>query len=230
MADIYNILISVLCPTSNSASYCRDFLNAPHHQTLAPVGPLFYFLLFPTVFIILFIYWLSGRVIKEHKGINLLIGVSFFVFIIISGWYPFALWISEIWYIAVIILLGLWVLFSKLLKGDSGGGTATKMPGLGSSTGSGLTKRAWNTISGKMKSLEKTIDINLDELEMLKQRIESGDTRAWDAYPSARTACTKAIAEYEEAVSVGGIKIGGHLESKINRLQKIIDEFDHKRG
>ncbi len=128
MADIFDILINILCPTQGSASYCRDFLTASHHQILPPLGPLFYFLLFPSVFIILFIYFLSGRIISEHKGLRVLVGISAFIFVIISGWYPAALWLSEVWYIATIVLLGLWVFVGRLWKGRESSGP-TSMPG-----------------------------------------------------------------------------------------------------
>lgn len=154
MADIFDILISVLCPTSDSVSYCRSFIDASHHQTLAPLGPLFYFLLFPAVFIILFIYWLSGRVISEHKGLRVLVGISAFIFIIISGWYPAALWISEIWYIATIILLGLWVFFERLWKGSEKGGT-TGLPWSGRRQPGLLSRLSEKTVK---KYLEKPIE------------------------------------------------------------------------
>jgi hypothetical protein len=231
MADIYGILISVLCPTQGSDSVCRDFINAPGHQTLAPLGPLFYFLLFPSVFIILFVFILSGRMVHQHAGVRLLFGVTAFIFIIISGWYPVFLFLSEFWYMFAIMLIGLWV-FVKMFWGGGGGNgpKGSNMPGMGglNSLGIGdqIKTRIRKEMTGEMKTLRETIDLDLRELEAIQNRIKSGDSEAWKAYPPIREACNQAISEYSRAISIGGVAVGGGLKSKIERLEKMIEGLD----
>ena len=146
--DIMEMLVGVLCPTNDAARTCTDFINAQSHQVMAPIGPLFYFLLFPSVFIILFIYFLSEFVISEHKGLRLLVGVTAFIFIIISGWYPLFLVLSEIWYIATIILVGFWI-FLKRLKG--GGKKGSGDFSLGNKASGGIIGEVNKRLNKKIK-------------------------------------------------------------------------------
>jgi hypothetical protein len=136
--DIFEVLVSFLCPTNEAASSCREFIQN-HNSVLPPIGPLFYFLLFPLIFTILFVYIISDKVLfgGQLKWAKVLIGISVFIFIIISGLYPVALVLSEFWYIAIVILGIFYFLFSHKKGGGGGGGgkAGGSMPGFGSITG-----------------------------------------------------------------------------------------------
>ena len=160
----------VFCPTSEAASTCREFISN-HSQVLPPIGPLFYFLLFPIVFTILFIYILSSTILHGGnltKGMRLLIGISIFIFIIISGWYPVMLVLSEFWFIMIIVLFGAWYFIGKHWgEKPGGGGGRGKMPGIGGAMG-GLMK---------IKSQRDEIKLGTDSLNMaarLIKQIEDG--------------------------------------------------------
>ncbi|MCJ7816237.1 MAG: hypothetical protein MUP55_00100 [Candidatus Aenigmarchaeota archaeon] len=162
--EILEALVGFFCPTSEAASTCREFISN-HSQVLPPIGPLFYFLLFPIVFTILFIYILSSSILsggKLTKGMQLLIGISVFIFIIISGWYPVMLVLSEFWFIMIIVLFGAWYFIGKHRGGETkaskGGGG---LPGLGGAMG-GLMK---------IKSQRDEIKLGTDSLNMAARLI-----------------------------------------------------------
>jgi hypothetical protein len=166
--DIMQTLVELLCPTYSAQSACNAFINQPHHQVLDPFGPLLYFLFFPTVFLILFIFVGSRAVFHGNKGINLLIGVAVFIFIIINGAYPIILWIGEFWFIAIFLLFFIY-LFTKRHANGGGG----PMRGF-----RGSKKRSWwlNALVGdreldlrKIISNPKLID---DEIRTLKSKIK----------------------------------------------------------
>jgi hypothetical protein len=162
--EILQPLVAFLCPTSDAASACNDFINS-HSSVLPPIGPLFYFLLFPIVFTILFIYILSSTILQGGnltKGMKLLIGISVFIFIIISGWYPVMLVLSEFWFIMIIVLFGAWYFIGK----HRGGSDKPKpprggMPGFGGAMG-GLMK---------IKSQRDEIKLGTDSLNMAARLI-----------------------------------------------------------
>jgi hypothetical protein len=138
MADaIFELLVSFFCPTSDSASICNEFISN-HSQVLPPIGPLFYFLLFPLVFTILFVYILSSTILHggKIKWMQMLIGISVFIFIIINGWYPIMLYLSEVWFILIIVLFGMWYFLTRHKgSGEGGGGKKGGMPGVGGAMG-----------------------------------------------------------------------------------------------
>jgi hypothetical protein len=161
--EILQPLVAFFCPTSEAASACNDFINS-HSSVLPPIGPLFYFLLFPIVFTILFIYILSSTILHGGnltKGMRLLIGISVFIFIIISGWYPIMLVLSEFWFIMIIVLFGAWYFFRKHWGEKPGGGPKGPMPGLGGAMG-GLMK---------IKSERDEIKLGTDSLNMAARLI-----------------------------------------------------------
>ena len=130
--EILEALVGFFCPTSEAASTCREFISN-HSQVLPPIGPLFYFLLFPIVFTILFVYILANNILPGgglKLGMKLLIGISVFIFIIISGWYPIMLVLSEFWFIMIIVLFGAWYFIGKHRGGGGEGKPKGRMPGL----------------------------------------------------------------------------------------------------
>lgn len=175
-AEILEPIIGFLCPTPDSASACRDFISS-HSSILPPIGPLFYFLLFPAVFTIVFIYILSGSVVGgslKAGGFRLLIGVTAFIFIIISGWYPLMLVLSEFWYIAAIILAGFWYFIGSHFgkSGGGGGGPGGKMSAPGNR---GIVGGALNYTGeilkkgGKETEAERILSTRINALEDLQK-------------------------------------------------------------
>jgi len=128
--DIMQALVDLLCPTAGAQSSCQQFINAPHHMTLEPFGPLIYFLFFPMVFLIALIYIGSGSVLggeRGHKGIRLLVAIGVLIFIVIQGLYPLALWLGELWFIVLPVIF----IFYFIMHHGGGGGKGGGMAGTG---------------------------------------------------------------------------------------------------
>jgi hypothetical protein len=233
--EILEALVSFFCPTSDAASACREFISN-HSQVLPPIGPLFYFLLFPIVFTILFIYILSSTILHGGnltKGMRLLIGISVFIFIIISGWYPIMLVLSEFWFIMVIVLFGAWYFFRKHwgeeTKASKGGGV---MPGLGggmAGLGGELVKRGITRATGKERRLEKEVNLKLKDLREIKNSIHDNEAGAWRAYSDVKNSAWSIINEFKDVTSVYGIPIGGGYEKKIAEMENILNELERKK-
>jgi hypothetical protein len=231
--EILNWLVGFFCPTSEAASTCREFISS-HSDVLPPIGPIFYFLLFPAVFTILFIMILmdSVKVAQGNKGIKVLLGVTAFVFIIISGWYPIMLILSEFWYIAIILLGFLWFLKGHFGKGggDKGGGVKGGMPGLAmGGLGDQFQERMFKKASGQEGRMKKLVNAELENLKGIASGIESHNESSWRAWPAARASASNAIQEYQSMVSVGGIPIMSDLDKKIEEMQAIIKKLDNKK-
>jgi len=144
--DIMNTLVEMLCPTYSAAGACNNFINQPSHQVLGPLGPLLYFLFFPTVFLIIFIYIGTGVVLRGNvnkiRGMRVLLAVAFFVFIVLQGWYPMILWMGELWFFTLIIFFVLFFIVRMFTKGNGGGGGGMSGVGGVASRGGGWLKEA----------------------------------------------------------------------------------------
>ncbi len=222
--DIFEVLVSFLCPTNEAASSCREFIQN-HSSVLPPIGPLFYFLLFPLIFTILFVYIISDKVLfgGQLKWAKVLIGISAFIFIIISGLYPVALVLSEFWYIAIVFLGVFYFLFShkKGGGGGGGGGKGGPMPVLG-----GALATPVSIYKSKRKADEK-IKLAFEDVSLarrLMQEIDSGKAqRPADNVAQARGCLEnirEVILEYE-------LYPEPHVISSIQRLKKATEMIDH---
>jgi|GEM_PF-1954722 len=124
--DIMQTLVELLCPTYGAQSACQNFINNPYHQVIQPLGPLIYFLFFPTVFLILLIYIGTGVVLRGNvssvKGLRLLLSVAVLVAIIIQGYYPMILWLSDLWFLLLPLIFVLFFIIRHFGGGGGGGG------------------------------------------------------------------------------------------------------------
>ena len=213
-------LVGFFCPTSESASACNDFINS-HSSVLPPVGPLFYFLLFPLVFTILFIYILSSTILHGGnltKGMRLLIGISVFIFIIISGWYPIMLVLSEFWFIMVILLFGAWYFIGKH-KGGGGGapGGGGKGPmsalGFGGAMGALMTKKQEHD---ELKLAESSLDMARTRLKAIEDGKEPRPSDAMQQIEDSLVSATGAINRL--LLDPVHAQRAAHLEKEKNRL------------
>lgn len=144
-----------------------------------PIEGLFYLIFFPTVFIILFIYILSAKVVSHtgepHKGLRLLVAISVYIFIIMQGWYTIFVSLSRVWYMILILLLGFWWFF----KGH-GGGRGGSLPNI-KGKGSGLLEAVKDvkTLSGLEKAAAELesllVGIKDDIIEQSARGLETGE-------------------------------------------------------
>jgi len=232
--EILEALVSFLCPTNEAASSCREFIQN-HSSVLPPIGPIFYFLLFPMVFSIVFIYILSSTILHGGnltKGIRVLIGVSVFIFIIISGLYPVALVLSEIWFIVIILLFGMWYFLTKHRGGGGGGGGAGggggggkgAMPGFGGVFGAVLST-AGKYRSGRIRELDAEIDSYLTAVEETRKSRHKNDYEArayMQSVESANNAIERASKELQADTKIlGKSTINDFIKKKRSLLGKI---------
>jgi hypothetical protein len=129
--EIMQTLVEILCPTPTSASACNTFINAQSHQVVQPLGPLIYFLFFPVVFLILLIYIGTGVVLRGNvvtvRGLRLLLSIAVLVAIVIQGFYPIMLWLSDLWFLVLPFIFIFYFIVRH--RGGPGGGGAN--PGVG---------------------------------------------------------------------------------------------------
>jgi hypothetical protein len=93
--DIFEMLVDILKINQNLVN---------EYSSQGPLYQLFYLFFFPMVFIIVFIYLLSNAVMKEHKGLRILISVGILAFIILQGYYSWFVTISKFWFFGLIFL------------------------------------------------------------------------------------------------------------------------------
>ena len=94
------------------------------------INDLVMFLLVPTVFIILVVYTLVGR-LTDNTKIKLLLSITLYLFIIFGGYYPMFALLAGPYFIFLIIIIGLLFFFLGHfgLRRGGGGSQAQGMPG-----------------------------------------------------------------------------------------------------
>ncbi len=102
MADVLQLLIDIF-------KISPQMVN--EYSTVSPLEQIFYLFFFPTLFIIVFIYILTSRWMGEHKGLQILIAVAVYAFIIFQGLYNSFVFLSKYWLIGLIILGFIWLVF-----------------------------------------------------------------------------------------------------------------------
>lgn len=132
MVDIVDTLIEILCQ-QGTQSECTQFLSSYPDVT----QQLVFFILFPVIFLLIFVNLIAGGV--TSAGYKTLVAIGIFIFIIFQGWYHYFLNISKFWFIGLIILGGIYVVTHKMGaasgggegggKGEKGGKAATQAAG-----------------------------------------------------------------------------------------------------
>jgi hypothetical protein len=212
-------------------------MNSVQQQSPDPIIQLTFLAFFPAVFLILLIYFMSEAIIREHAGMRVLLGVAVYLFIIFYGWYHYALIISKLWFISIIILGGLGIFIHRMTGGGGGGaGLRSGGGGLGGTAMRYLGKRIGAKLSGREEDVKGSIKREFSFLAGLKKQLLNPDVeeRA-KAYAFARAAesinrVEGYIGELDELHSVesgvGRVRIHrGEIEDLRKMLQKVIDEI-----
>lgn len=110
MADIFQLLVDILKITPQQVS---------QYAAQGPLYQMFYLFVFPTVFIIVFIYILSYRAMRYHAGLRVVIAMVVYAFIILGGYYKWFVILSGYWLLGLILLGFLFLLIGR--GGESGG-------------------------------------------------------------------------------------------------------------
>ncbi len=166
--ELMDTLLNFLCPTSNAASQCQTFISA-HSSVAPPFGQYIYFLFFPTVFLLLFLWIVFKDVVKANKGISLIASIAVYVFIIIQGLYPIFLWLGEAWIVVIFILGFLYLLTRRFRNEDGGGKGRMSIPGGGggmSAVAKGISaSRAFKKLTGAERSQAEYIMAQIELME-----------------------------------------------------------------
>ncbi|MFH1364098.1 MAG: hypothetical protein ABIH52_00415, partial [Candidatus Aenigmatarchaeota archaeon] len=173
MADILSILVDFLCQ-DNTRNTCQQFIQ----QYPDMMNQLFFFFFFPTVLIILFVTVVADAV-TSRLGVKfkVLLGIAIYMFIILSGWYAAFLWISELWFIVIIVILGVWVFFKKLIKGGGGGGQGGGLPGPGGlGIKSSMGRKVMNMIKHDEDDIQKEIADRITSLRGIVNQIRHSNS------------------------------------------------------
>jgi len=215
--ELMDMLVQFLCPTSNSASLCQNFISA-HQSVMPPFGQYIYFLFFPTVFLLLFLWIVFKDAIKANKGISLIATIAVYVFIIIQGLYPIFLALGELW-IIVIFLLGFLYFIIHRFRGEGGGGGKG-----GGMTRAGLMGGGMSSarILNKLKGGERT------QAEMIRAEIDLFS--AMDANAKDVSAVSERIAAALKAFGSETSVFGKSVASEYNELYKYYKEACKAKG
>jgi len=160
MADVLTMLQQFLCYGNQACT--QEF----QQYAYKPMEGIFYAVFFPIVFILLFVYIVSGAVgTLRARGFRIIIAVAVFAFIILQGWYHFFLMLGRLWLYVIIFLGFIWVLIHTFTGrgGDNGGGGAKGRTG-DSGIFSALTKAAKDEVLGVVKVQLQTLEADIATL------------------------------------------------------------------
>jgi len=217
MVEIIDMLIDLLCQQGTAAE-CSQFIS----QYPEIAQQLVWLVFFPTVFLILFIFFISEGVVKSAKKYRTLLAIAIYLFIIFQGWYHYILTVSRFWFIGIIIIGGIFVITHKMGAagssggGSSGGGTARAAPA--EKMTDYLKKRMKYKITGKEKEIINDVRKELDALNDMAKRIKKDKEKG---SPDARGAA----ALYTEFRAQNSM-----VKDKLDELKKLIEFSDFKIG
>lgn len=195
MASILDVLIDILKIDCGIATcYYPNEIEA-----------MFYLFLFPTIFIILFIYILTNFIFRgggmESKGIRLLISVGAYAFIVIDNLYTLFVSLSRVWWLLTIILVGLFAFLRFMLTGSEKKGG---LPGVGGgAVGGYLSEAARDAVTGARNDIKKEIKARFSNMRAIIDQIKN---------PAAGTDTGKLIEQFRA--------VEGQAESAIDELNK----------
>lgn len=214
MVDVLQVLQQFLCYGGNQGCI-QEFQS---YAFKPPMEGLFYLVVFPIVFIIVFIYLLAHKLFPTHRGLNILISVAFFAFIILQGLYQWFMMLGKIWYIALIILGFFWLALYGLRGGIGGpGGGQGRAFGMGGG-GGGLTGRIMGRVIKKATGAEKaTLDLIETQLALFKT-LQPGNRDIGKVSYDISTA----LSQYWQEIQLGG---GIPDPTSLHKYKKLIAEY-----
>jgi hypothetical protein len=121
--DVLQFLVDIFKINQNLVS---------EYASQGPLYQLFYLFIFPAIFILIFIWILTNRIMGEHKGLRILLSVGVYAFIILQGYYSWFVMLSKFWFFG---LIGLGFLYFISYRG--GGGRGRGAQGMTSEGGKG---------------------------------------------------------------------------------------------
>ena len=174
------------------------------------INDLVMFLFIPTVFIIVVVYTLVGR-LSDNPRIKMLLGIAFFLFIVFGGYYPMFALLAGPYFLFLLILMGILVFFFSHFKRRGGGGGTVSMPVHAMPASAAA---APETTAGEMIFQYEQLSRNLKDAEDTLRRLEI-DSRT-------NIALDRSVAVQREAVM--------NLKKEVNRLELEIRKMHYGHG
>jgi hypothetical protein len=142
-----------------------------------PLEGLFNLLFFPSVFIILLIFMLANFVLgraglTDNKMLHLILTIALFAFIIFQDLYTMFVSLSTVWFYAVILLVGLFVILKMFFKGEGGRSTGALHAIPGGKGGKSLVKRV---IQATGRDPDLGLLTQTTDIKVLERNIEKID-------------------------------------------------------
>lgn len=164
-SDIVIDILNINCSMVQCSGYANE------------IEALFYLLFFPTVFIILFIFIVTNAITKKvldgssAKALAILIAIALFAFIIFEGFYSLFASLSQLWWLLLATLVGLWIFVRKFLDDDGSAYSGIKGRGFSGAGVFNSKAKAISILNKDPQKLRKIIKSKMSELERLKNSI-----------------------------------------------------------
>lgn len=188
LLDVIIDILKINCSVVQCTGYASD------------IEALFYLFFFPTVFIILFIWVVTSVIITQiggkAGGLRILISVALYAFIVFEGYYTLFVSLSQLWWLLLATLVGLYIFIRKIIHGNGGGVTGGRsMAGVGSKPG--ILQYPGKKFKRVLEEKEKKKIIKIkQEISNLKSSVNIMEKEINN--PSPGTDMTKMIKSYHQ--------------------------------
>ncbi len=233
MASVLDVLQQLLCYGNNAC--IQEF----QQYAYKPIEGIFYAVFFPIVFILLFVYIVSGAIGSlRAKGFRILIAVAIFAFIIIQGLYHLFLVLGQLWLYVLIFLGFFWMLIHTFVgRRDDGGGAKGRVAGMAGGSGGDSSvfaraaSRVKKDLTGETKTLENEIKMALEEVAIVEKAAKRGDVQAWRLASDLISRLHELRRQYLEILrGPMGFRFGGKFKDVENDMKNAIKKLQNVQG
>ena len=169
-----------------------------------------YAIFFPMILLIIILYLLMGRVFSGHKGLELLLGVSFFIFVIVyppnaqTSLYGALAPIGSIWYLVIVVLGFFWILLGRMHpraggSHDTGGARGLSVAG---ETYKKIRGKEFPDIGVQTHVMERIAAIDAAIAQLEKARKEAGSTDEKKTFAEEISHLIKEKAELQRSIKL----------------------------
>ena len=192
------------------------------YSAQGPINALFFLFFLPTIFLLVFLY-IGISNITTHRGLNLLISIAVYIFIIVEGLYPLVINLGLLW-IVIIIIIGFFSLFRHHRER-----APQPRERIFSSLGRKFGEQMWRNMTIK-KDYERILDSQLRELRALREEARKGSGDALRAFGDLEPQARATLMKLHEIENIGGIKFGRSFDKKMREFKEIIEEMEKMSG
>jgi len=197
------------------------------------IDAIFNLFFFPTVFILLVIYLLLNYILDEVRGgLRLLIAVALYAVVVLNGLMTLFIPLSKFWWIVLILVVGAWIFFTRLLFRDRGGGGHGALAGAAAGGVAGyMSGKVARKLTERGKDDIKDIENDLKMLRGLVNKMGGEDTGRLSAeYINLRRAVNANIENLQDTGRMAGFKVERKTVKRlVHELGEINDVFEKKR-